>query len=393
MTTIALVLLGLAGLPACLFLWNLALYRRLPRAGIRPASALQRPVSILIPARNEEGSIGAAIDSVLSQRGVQLEVVVLDDHSTDATPEIVARRSLRDPRVRLIQGKSLPDGWCGKQHACWQLARAAAHETLVFMDADVRLAPDAVRRIGDFLEHRPDLHLLSGVPRQWTHSFLEKALIPLIHFILLAYLPLAAARRFRWSAFAAGCGQLFATRRQSYFAAGGHQAIRSSLHDGVTLPRAFRVQGFQTDIFDATDLASCRMYANSIEVWKGLGKNATEGLASPGAILPWTLLLGLGQVGPWVAWLAALLLPTGPEPTALGILACATVLTLLPRLLGAARFRQSLFGALLHPIGVAMLLIIQWQALLRKWVGRPMQWRGRSYVHPSMNPSSSQAPS
>lgn len=391
MTVLSLILLGLAGVPAVLFVLNLAFYRRLPHAATSRASGPLPAVSVLIPARNEAHSIGDAIDSVMAQREVDLELIVLDDHSTDDTAAIVTARSAADPRIRLLHGKALPVGWCGKQHACWQLAQAAAHESLVFLDADVRLEPGALRRLCGVLQQRGDLHLISGVPRQWTHTLLEKLLIPLIHFILLAFLPLVAARRFRWTAFAAGCGQLFATRRRSYFLAGGHQAIRTSLHDGVTLPRAYRAHGLQTDLFDATDLASCRMYTSATEVWKGLGKNATEGLASPGGILPWTLLLGVGQVGPWLAWCVAPFLPGGLDAAATSALASATLLSLLPRLLGAVRFHQSLLGALLHPIGIAMLLVIQWQALLRKWGGRPMQWRGRNYAPSVISPSSSQA--
>jgi hypothetical protein len=385
MTALALLVFGLAAAPATLFVVNLFCYRRLPKQSAPP------PVSVLIPARNEECSIGPALESVLTNRNVGIEVIVLDDHSTDGTARIVADLGARDRRVRLVPGCSLPPGWCGKQHACWQLAQAATHETLVFMDADVRLAPDALGRMSAELNRRPGLQLLSGVPHQVTGSLLEKALIPLIHFILLSYLPLLAARRFRWTAFAAGCGQLFAARRGSYFKAGGHQAIRSSLHDGVTLPRAFRSCGFGTDVFDATDIASCRMYSNSTEVWRGLGKNATEGLASPAAIGPWTLLLAGGHVLPWVLCMLAAILPIETLPAAVPWLVASAALSLLPRLLGIWRFRQSWLGALLHPVGVAMLLVIQWQALFRKCVGRPMEWRGRRYLPSSITPTSSQA--
>ncbi|MCC7373540.1 MAG: glycosyltransferase [Verrucomicrobiales bacterium] len=387
MTALTWLLLGLAAFPAALFITNLFSYRRLP------FGAAPRGVSVLIPARNEERSIGSALESVLANRDVPVEVVVLDDHSTDATARIVASFRDRDPRVRLISGISLPPGWCGKQHACWQLAQVASHDTLLFMDADVRLSPNAAGRISAEMARRPHLHLLSGVPRQETGSFLERLLIPLIHFILLSYLPLPAARRFRWTAFAAGCGQLFAARRDSYFKTGGHQAIRGSLHDGVTLPRNFRAHGFATDIFDATDVSSCRMYSNSAEVWRGLGKNATEGLASPGGIGPWTLLLAGGHVLPWILLLAAVILPSGTWPISDAVpwLATTAGLSLLPRLLGVWRFRQSLLGALLHPLGIAMLLVIQWQALFRKWGGRPMEWRGRSYLPSTITPTSSQA--
>lgn len=379
MTALVLASFILAAIPAALFLVNLIAYRRLPAPG-HPNRRDERlatgpAVSVLIPARNEETSIAGAVESVLASRQVTLEVIVLDDHSTDRTGSLVDRLAAGDPRVRRVQGRRLPAGWCGKQHACWQLAREARHDLLVFMDADVRLAPDALARMARFLEDRGSVHLASGVPRQLTGGWLERLLIPLIHFVLLGFLPMPVARRSRWTAFAAGCGQLMVARRAAYFAADGHRSIRASLHDGVKLPRSFRAAGFQTDLFDATDLATCRMYTSAGEVWRGLAKNATEGMAQPAAIVPWTALLLGGQVMPWILLPVVYLV----APALTGWAMAAAVLGVLTRGLAAWRFRQSGWGALLHPVGVSLLVAIQWQALFRKWRGRPMEWRGRQY--------------
>lgn len=382
MTPLVVTALVLAALPALLFTLNLACYRRLPRlhGAPRPPAAPPR-LSVLIPARNEEEAIVPAVESILASSGVELEVLVLDDHSTDATAARVLRLAARDPRVRPVEGRPLPAGWCGKQHACWQLAREARHGLLVFMDADVRLAPDALARMAAFLGARPRVQLASGVPRQLTGTFLERLLIPLIHFVLLGYLPMARMRACTRTGYAAGCGQLFLARRGAYFAADGHRAIRDSLHDGVKLPRAFRRAGFLTDLFDATDLATCRMYRSGGEVWRGLGKNATEGLAHPAAIAPWTLLLVGGHVLPW----AALMMAWGTNLAPLAAAACA--LSLWPRLVAAARFRQSWLGAALHPLGVLALVVIQWEALAARWRGRPQEWRGRRYAPHSPAPA------
>jgi hypothetical protein len=141
------------------------------------------------------------------------------------------------------------------------------------------------------------------------------------------------------------------------------------------LPRAFRAAGKRTDLCDATELATCRMYRGASEVWRGLAKNATEGLASPGMIGPASLLLFGGQVLPFVllacaAWLS---------PPALVMALAAATMAYLPRLPAAWRFRQSWLGALLHPLGVALLLAIQWHALARAMTGRPAAWKGRNY--------------
>lgn len=397
--------LALAALPALLFVANLPFYRRLPGRTPTPPDEPNRArssdlntsnpgatvagpfLSVLIPARNEAEAIVPALHSILADPNPRLEVLVLDDHSTDATASQVLRVAAADPRVRLVTGKRLPEGWCGKQHACWQLAQAAQGELLVFLDADVRLAPRALARLERYFETHPDVQLASGVPRQLTGTFLEKLLIPLIHTILLGYLPMVAAQWTRWSAFAAGCGQLFVARRGAYFTAGGHQSIRASLHDGVQLPRSFRRHRLQTGLFDATDLAECRMYSSASTVWRGLGKNATEGMAHPAAILPWSVLLLSGHVLPWILLALGLVLPF--DAMTLSIATIAASLGTVMRLAAAWKFHQSLMGALLHPLGVATLVLIQWDAFFRRWRGRPMEWRGRQYAHPASVPANS----
>jgi hypothetical protein len=369
---VAGICMVLAAVPALLYLVNLFVYRKPARVDgpVGPA------VSVLIPARNEGRSIAAAVEAALASRGVTLEVVVLDDHSTDDTAARVQEIAARDARARLLQAPPLPPGWCGKQHACHILAGMARHARLCFLDADVRLAPDGLARLLAFQEHS-GADLVSGIPRQETGSLLERLVIPLIHFILLGFLPMIRMRHSRHPAYAAGCGQLFLARRDAYDRVGGHAGIRTTLHDGIKLPRAFRAAGRTTDLCDATDLAVCRMYHGGSELWRGLGKNAMEGLASPGMIVPATVLLLGGQVVPVILAACAPWLPADTVAPALA----AALLAYAPRLIGVVRFRQSLAGALLHPVGVAVLVAIQWHALLCSLLGRPATWKGRSYPH------------
>ena len=367
--------LVLAALPAILTIANLRVFARAPF----PAKGAAEPrVSVLVPARDEALAIGGLAESVLASRGVELELVILDDDSHDATSEIVRTLATADPRVRLVRGAALPEGWCGKQHACHQLAAAARHEHLVFLDADVRLAPDGLARALAFLGGR-GVDLASGFPRQETGCVLDWLLLPLIHFILLGYLPLGLARRDGRPGLAAGCGQLFVTRKDAYTRAGGHAAIRASLHDGIKLPRAYRAAGLLSDLFDAGDIARCRMYATSADVWRGLGKNATEGIAAPGTILPFTLLLAGGAVLPplllavglWQGW-------RGWPVLAVAAAVAAAILAWLPRFLGCLRLGQSVSSAIAHPLAVALFLVLQWWALVRRACGGNTTWRGRS---------------
>ncbi|MCC6509874.1 MAG: glycosyltransferase family 2 protein, partial [Pirellulaceae bacterium] len=261
----------------------------------RQASVLSVPtaplVSVLIPARDEEASIGECLTSILACSWSNLEVIVMDDGSSDRTAAICESMAQSDSRVKLMTGRELPMGWNGKQRACWLMALAAQGQWLLFLDADVRLTPDAIPRLIAQAEGE-GIDLLSGFPKQVTGTWLEKLMIPLMHFILLGYLPLARMRDSTGAEFAAGCGQLFLARRTAYMTCEGHKSISSSRHDGVKLPRSFRKQRFITDIFDASDIATCRMYHNAQQVLRGLLKNASEGIGSPRTIIIFTILLG-----------------------------------------------------------------------------------------------------
>ncbi len=366
---LAWIALALAFVPASHLLSNLWLFRAAPLRQRVDGSAPPR-VSVLIPARDEEAAIGACLEAVLANRGVELEVVVVDDQSSDCTAEIVRQAAARDPRVRLVAAPPLAVGWCGKQHACHTAAAAARHPLLLFLDADVRLEPDAIERMVSFRE-RSAAALVSGFPRQLTGTWMEKLVVPLIHFVLLGFLPLVGMRRSQRPAFAAGCGQLFLTTREDYDRVGGHASIRDSRHDGITLPRAYRRAGLATDLCDAAPFAVCRMYRGSRDVWRGFAKNATEGMAAATAILPWTLLLFGGQVLPF------LLVASG---TANAAAWWAAGLALGSRLVLTLRLRQSWLGFVLHPVGVVIVLAIQWYALWLEVCGARVAWKGRVEV-------------
>ncbi len=368
MIILALVLLAMAALPTIMTFVNLA------ALGVPTPAAAGTRVAILIPARDEEAGISACVENALASTGVELEVIVLDDHSTDATAAIVARLAAADPRLRLAAAPPLPPGWSGKQHACHLLGRLTDAPNLVFLDADVRLAPGAAARLAGALAEND---LVSGVPRQRMESLAELLIIPMINTLLLGYLPIPLARRDPRPALAAACGQLIAVRAEAYTLAGGHAGIRTSLHDGLTLPRLFRTAGLRTDLVAASSLASCRMYAGWRATVRGTTKNATEGLARPIALPVWTLLLLGGHVLPWVL-LAAALVNANATAAVLAALACAGPIA--ARLMQAIGCQEPLRSIALNPFAIVLLLGLQWVALSRKWAGRSEIWRGRSYT-------------
>jgi hypothetical protein len=358
-------------LPAGLIVSNLRQYRRLPP----PVSRMLPGVSVLIPARNEEANIRAALESVLGCEGVDVEVLVWDDGSTDRTAEIVGEIEARDPRVRLVAGSPPPEGWAGKPFGCWSLANAARGEVLLFMDADVRLrGGDSLARMAAAFS-RGGLDLLSGVPLQKVETLSEVMVVPQIHFVLLGFLPMERMRMSKDPRFAAACGQLMLFRRSSYMEVGGHSRATRSFHEGLALARVFRREGRVTDLFDATDVAVCRMYSGFGEVWRGFAKNAHEGLASPGSVLPFSLLLFFGQVFPLLVLFGGNLSRAGAGWAFLALLGAW-----FSRAMLAVRFSHPLSGVLLQPLAVAFLLLNQWYGAARFWLGKPVGWRGRTLI-------------
>lgn len=374
---IAVVSLLLGILPLLLYLLNLPLFciawQRREAANL-PAYN----VSVLIPARDEADGIEPCLQAVLASRGVNLEVIVLDDQSQDATAEVVRGIAAQDCRVRLETGVELPAGWNGKQHACWRLANLANHRWLVFLDADVRVAPDAIQHLIAYAD-RNQVALLSAFPHQETGTLLEKMMIPLMHLVLLCYLPLLRMRACTKPAYAAGCGQFFVTQQDVYQQMGTHAAIRHSRHDGIKLPRAYRVAGFSTDVVDGSRLARCRMYRSGREVVQGLLKNADEGIANAALIVPFSVLLLGSTVVPLVLIAVCWWSPTSDrnDSTTLWVAAAALATGWAPRIVNAWRLKQSIIGAALHPIAVLVFIALQWLALAMQRSGHRVRWRGR----------------
>jgi hypothetical protein len=362
---------------------NLRRYRPM-RVASEAGSEASRPlVSVCIPARNEEPNIEACVRSLLASRGARLEVLCYDDQSSDRTPAILARLAAEDPRVRLPRTVPLPAGWNGKQHACQRLADAAHGDWLLFTDADVRFEPDCVASAVAEAESG-SIDLLSTFPRQVTGSLGEALLVPLIHFLLLSYLPIGRMRSTLDPAASAGCGQFLLARAAAYRASGGHARFPDSMHDGIRMPRSFRAAGFRTDLLDGSRLVSCRMYRGFAATWRGFAKNAFEGLGSVGLLALITVLHLVGHVLPWAIVLGGLLGQCSPAATALA--GIAIVLAVAERALLSRRFAQGWTTVLLHPLGILTMTVLQWWSWALALTGR-RSWKGRSGTACPIEPS------
>jgi len=361
-------LLVIGGLAA----WNLFLFRRAPRP-LEDAPS----VSILIPARNEEANIEEAVRAACAQTASTMEVVVLDDGSTDATPRLLESLRAECPRLRVVAGQPLPSGWAGKAWACWQLAsQHARNDWLLFVDADVRLSPEAASRaLAAAREQRVDF--LSAFPRQLVPTLGEALLTPLMYLLLMAYLPMAFIRSNRLPSLSAACGQFMLVRRDAYLAADGHRAAPRTLHDGIKLARRMKAAGFFVAIVDGQDLAVCRMYAGFRASWRGFARNAYEALGSPAALVVMATLNTAFFILPFLAFPMSAIFGGAALSTAAWGLAMLLVLGLRSAL--AWRFRYPWWTALATPVAVLALIGIQVESYLRHVTGRPVFWRARAY--------------
>lgn len=336
----------------------------------RPGGVASGRVSVLIPARNEERNIGACVRSVLASRHPVHEVLVYDDGSTDGTRAVLD--GIADPRLRVLDGVPLPAGWVGKPHACHRLAEAATGDQLLFLDADVVLAPDGIERLAE-VTGRWGAGLAFAVPRQLTGSPVEHLVLPLLHLTYTSWLWLPLIPLSSRASLLAANGQVVWVGREALARLGGFAAVRTDVVDDMALGRAAKRAGLRVLFVDGAEVASCRMYQSAAEVWRGFSKNVYEGLGSP---------LGLGVaiglylatfVAPFGLAAAALLEPAWAWPAAVGVGA-----NLAQRLLLAVRYRHHPLSVLLHPVAVLGLVAIALNSW--RWTrSGAVSWAGRTY--------------
>jgi chlorobactene glucosyltransferase len=351
---------------------------------VSPAPPARPPlVSVILPARNEARNIERCVRSLLETRYPAVEVIVVNDHSSDDTARLARDAGGGDPRLRVIDNPSLPSGWFGKQWACTTGVDAARGELLLFTDADTEHDPELLPRTVNVLTEE-GADLVSVIGRQEMRSFWERLLQPQIFWMLLArYGGTENVSRARRAEDVIANGQYLLMRRGAYEAVGGHESVRDLVAEDLALAQRFHRAGRRVRLIRADTQLSTHMYASLAELIAGWGKNVYAGgiHAMPG-----------GAVG---RLLFPIVLPLVPILTLLPVL--ALVLALAGALAGGwllwasvcvavnlvywvfiyRGFRQSPWYAFLYPLGATMVLYIIVRAIGR---GRNVDWKGRQYV-------------
>jgi glycosyltransferase involved in cell wall biosynthesis len=271
-------------------------------------------VSAIVPARNEEAVIAACVESLVAQREI-IEVIVVNDQSSDRTAEIVRQLAARHAKLRLLETDGPPQGWVGKNHAVAIGAREAKGEWLLFTDADaLHLAGSTAQALQKARES--SAALVSFSPEQTTRRWYERALIPFVYCRLAKLYSYDAVNDENKPAAAAN-GQYLMMRREVYDRVGGHTSVAGEVLEDVALARLVKRGGFRLWFGSGRGIVRVRMYRSFAAMWEGWKKNLYRliggtpraALSELDAALPWMIVLVLliGIKVPWALFLGVLL--------------------------------------------------------------------------------------
>lgn len=340
-------------------------------------------LSVIIPARDEAHNIERCLGSALRTTYANVEIIVVDDHSSDGTGDIVRRMIAHDARARVTPPPPLPAGWFGKQWACAHGASLATGDVLLFTDADTWHAPDLyARSVSAMFARGADLLTVFG--RQEAVSFWEMAGQPTVFFGLVALTggtePMSQTRDARRKA---ANGQCILVRRDAYDVVGGHEAVRGYVVEDVMMARRVAEAGRAVHAVMGVGQLSTRMYRGLGDFIQGWRKNIWAGgkflvADRPSArallrvALPLSPFIGLIPLvalgvgyGVWgVRWWGVF--------GAAGYVYETVMLAVFFR-----RYKIPVVSALLYPIG---LLLVSYVAMLAVLRGDRTEWKGRTYV-------------
>ncbi len=319
-------------------------------------------VSILIPARNEEKNISNCVTCCLNQTYLNKEIVVLDDNSTDKTNEILKQFS---DRIKIIKGAPLPEGWLGKNWACHQLSQNAGGDFLLFIDADVILNEKATESaISEIIFS--EAGMLSVFPTQIMKSFSERLVVPLMNWLLLAFLPLILVYTSKNKSLVAANGQFILWKKEIYQMIGGHSSVKNKIVEDMEFARICKSNKINLKTLLGGTLVFCRMYSNLNEALNGFSKNFFPGFKkNPIIFLTFISLIAFAFLLPIIIWQNALY--------SFSLIAFIT----LSRVFISVKSRQNvLTNFILHPFQMIILIVVGIISVYKTSFNR-IEWKRR----------------
>lgn len=323
-------------------------------------------VSVLIPARNEERYIEKCIRNVMMQTYSNLEIVIYDDSSTDGTNSIVIKTSKEDKRVKIINGESLPDGWRGKNFACWNLSKHAEGNYFLFIDADVTMEKDAVGSALYEIQNK-NADILSVFPKQIILSFGEKAVVPFLNWLLISFIPVKFISSPKYKSLAGANGQFILWKKETYEKSGGHSAVKNEIVEDIEIAKYLKKNGYNTFLLLSNDLVFCRMYNSFKEAVSGFSKNIYPASASSPLLFIFNILfIVLSNLLPLILMFY--------NEYYIGLI----LIIILQRVIVSIVSSQNIFmNILLYPLQMLMLLYISIRSVVHSRSGRSV-WKGRT---------------
>ena len=331
-------------------------------------------VTVLIPARNEEINIEKCVSSLLKSDYPNLEIIVLDDNSTDRTYEIVKEISARQDKLKVIKGKELPPGWNGKNWACYQLSHAAGGDWFLFTDADTIHKPHSISTALAAAQRR-ESDFVSCIPGFITKTWAEKLYFPVIHFVFVALFPFRMMNFSKDSRLSFAMGPFLFIEKDFFFSWGGYEAIKADVVDDIAMAKKVKEYNGRISIIDGTRFMDVRFYRSFKEVWNGFSKNSYEALGGAPHLL-FALLLACYYLFlyPYIAlWVAV----DTQQSLTLPLLQVITLA--LIKLILSLRFKTDIISGQLHPLTVLFALLILLNSFRLSIFKKKFEWKERLY--------------
>ena len=334
------------------------------------------PLSVCVPARNEERGVEACLHSLLNQNYPNFEVIAIDDHSTDRTGDIMRNLAQENSRLKVLKAADLPEGWLGKPFALHQAFKVTRGEYLLFTDADPVFKPTALNTAVHVMRER-DLDVLTLMPKAEFGSFWERAVQPVIFGFI------ASLTRFKNvndpdHRSAMGFGAFLMFRRSAYEKIGGHEAGKSDVLEDVLIAKRARGAGLKLFVADAKQLFSIRMYFGLKEIWFGWEKNMFLAMKKSVLKATYNVAVVLGFVfTPYIILAINIFEQIGWLWIGMAVVGVVLVSAAAYKTCDEMELHRN--NAVLFPMGALVMAAIMANSMFHTLVRKKTKWRGRVY--------------